>query len=191
MARQLHPQAGSIPRKETTMSVTDNDFTKIGELESRNADSANVTDNNLHEIANLESCNTPVCQCRNCKQMVPLGEPVWITYRKTWEPRKTTCAKCEAKHIDRDFHPPRPCECCGRPVYRVASLKWPRKHNFCGDGCASRWWTRWQAERRRAMRQPVTCEGCDKQFTPVRKDAHFCSSACRQRSYRQRQAVIP
>jgi predicted nucleic acid-binding Zn ribbon protein len=33
------------------------------------------------------------------------------------------------------------------------------------------------------------CAVCDAPFVPVRRDAAFCSSACRQREYRRRKAA--
>lgn len=44
--------------------------------------------------------------------------------------------------------------------------------------------------RRKSLRRyrtpPTVCAGCGKQFNPGRKDARFCSNACRQRAHRER-----
>jgi hypothetical protein len=34
------------------------------------------------------------------------------------------------------------------------------------------------------------CETCGGEFVPTRRDAKFCGSACKQRSYRRRQHVV-
>lgn len=41
--------------------------------------------------------------------------------------------------------------------------------------------------RRRIPTHTNTCQGCEKEFTSKRDDAKFCSNACRQHSYRNRQ----
>ena len=39
---------------------------------------------------------------------------------------------------------------------------------------------------RRRKSAPTSCAGCGETFTPARSDARYCSGACRQRAYRQR-----
>jgi hypothetical protein len=45
----------------------------------------------------------------------------------------------------------------------------------------------WRARRRAARR--VLCFGCRQEFSPARRDARFCSDACRFRAYRARLAA--
>lgn len=45
-------------------------------------------------------------------------------------------------------------------------------------------WKR-QRQKRLAQRTGLVCRCCGKTFTPKRKDAVYCSNACRQKSYRQ------
>jgi hypothetical protein len=45
----------------------------------------------------------------------------------------------------------------------------------------------WRARRRAARR--LVCAGCRLEFIPARKDARFCSGACRFRAYRRRLAA--
>ena len=52
---------------------------------------------------------------------------------------------------------------------------------FCSSAC-------YQRERRRRLRSQV-CTGCRRSFIPTRKDARFCSDACRFRAYRGRLAA--
>jgi hypothetical protein len=46
-----------------------------------------------------------------------------------------------------------------------------------------------RARRRALCKIPPTCPACERQFRPARKDAVYCSSACRQRAHRQREAL--
>lgn len=88
-----------------------------------------------------------------------------------------------------------PCEACADTV----------PYYYC-DPCKAEWQKRQQKEReiervkqreqyarRRqrilAYRRPVTCEGCGEQFKGKRKDALYCSAACRQRIHRKRNSV--
>jgi hypothetical protein len=59
----------------------------------------------------------------------------------------------------------------------------PRGKSVCSVRC---WWRAYRARRRREMRQ--RCASCEDVFTPTRRDAQYCSAACRQHSFRERQA---
>jgi hypothetical protein len=57
-------------------------------------------------------------------------------------------------------------------------------HGLCG-AC-------YQRAHRRAKREAralIPCAGCGNSFKPARTDARYCSAACRQRAYRERQSV--
>jgi hypothetical protein len=45
----------------------------------------------------------------------------------------------------------------------------------------------WRRRRRAARR--MVCAGCRQEFSPARRDARFCSDACRFRAYRARLAA--
>lgn len=51
-----------------------------------------------------------------------------------------------------------------------------------------KWYAR-RRERERARRKPATCQACGAQFKGRRKDAKYCSAACRQRDHRQRRVT--
>jgi hypothetical protein len=74
----------------------------------------------------------------------------------------------------------KPCSGCGR---RVVTGFWLRYVIVCSDRCARQV----RAERRRARPIQRQCS-CGRVFTPPRRDGWYCSNACRQRAYRQRQA---
>jgi predicted nucleic acid-binding Zn ribbon protein len=59
------------------------------------------------------------------------------------------------------------------------------REEVCSDRCAQRW-----RRKRRAQKRPAAhCAMCGTSFVPTRRDAQFCSNACRQWAYRQRQRV--
>ena len=72
------------------------------------------------------------------------------------------------------------CEGCGQAMRSAFALK------TCSKRCAQR--ERRARRRRSRLKQP--CLLCGVSFTPARGDAKFCSSACKQRSYRQRSASV-
>lgn len=75
------------------------------------------------------------------------------------------------------------CPGCGLPMHisphDAMMTKWPA----CSDRCYQR---AWRAARRKTNRA-MTCEICETAFQPKRAEARYCSNACRQRAYRQRQ----
>jgi hypothetical protein len=85
--------------------------------------------------------------------------------------------------------PTYPCElCCDTvPFFYCNHCKaeWNRRREVEREAERRR-----QAERRRARKRMMTraipCGGCGDPFKPPRKDARYCSPACRQRAHRQR-----
>ena len=107
--------------------------------------------------------------------------------------RRDTSSKIARRHLKDPSQPTYPCEACADT--------W--SYYYC-DPCRAEWEKRQQKERDRnnarqrewyAHRQRwrklrlETCEGCREQFKGKRKDAKYCSAACRQRSYRKRKSV--
>ena len=85
-------------------------------------------------------------------------------------------------------------QCCGlkRYVYPVRKIICPgcgrmfftQEHNrkYCqGEACARLH----RRKLRQQARTDMTCACCGKTFTANRKDAKFCSNACRQSAYRE------
>ena len=92
---------------------------------------------------------------------------------------------------------------CGECVRRDMHPSWWKHRRAgvpCGGGCGalvSHWYPgqkittcsrRCSKLATRVQHDDRTCEVCEETFTPKRKDARFCSSACRQDAYRQRKA---
>lgn len=74
------------------------------------------------------------------------------------------------------------CAHCGRPFLGVATRRW------CSEACGEAA----RAARRDRTRPPIParrCEMCGELIDATRGDAKFCSSACRQKAYRQRKAA--
>ncbi|OKO68222.1 hypothetical protein AC629_42265 [Bradyrhizobium sp. NAS80.1] len=136
--------------------------------------------------------------CEKCKRTLAEAEPV---YRLCWDARvgwRMVCAACEVSNSKADaarglakyppWLPPRPCCHCSRPVFR------DREHEsttyfVCGVVCRQAIHNanyRYGHPRLRVERQ---CGSCGNAFKPKRKDAKFCSVACKQRTYRRMRAV--
>ena len=69
----------------------------------------------------------------------------------------------------------RSCKGCGQ----AADL---RVGSFCSGAC-------YQRDRRRRRRPHLICASCRRDFVAARKDARWCSDACRFRAYRGRLAI--
>jgi hypothetical protein len=99
----------------------------------------------------------------------------------------------EGKTVDLDstYHPAKPCEGCGRPVRnRWRKAEWDRgealpRRTFCSRVCVIRGQVEDRKDQRAAL-LPKRCIACGDPILRNRRDAKTCSSACRQRSYRER-----
>ncbi len=78
------------------------------------------------------------------------------------------------------------CDTCNRTVY-YPYRNIDRRHLFCSEKCGRDHYNNVQREKRLRNRQKE-CDGCSKAFTAPRSDTKFCSTACKQKAYRQRQA---
>ena len=80
------------------------------------------------------------------------------------------------------------CGGCGHRMIRVMRSRHRRTgRQWAVRACCDRCEQRIHRRNRRRIKQPI-CTACGKPFEPKRSDASFCSSACRQRAYRQRRA---
>lgn len=70
------------------------------------------------------------------------------------------------------------CQTCSRPIPDLSRVHLGR----CG-ACYMRWWRAGNRHKHRL------CQTCGRTFETTRTDARTCSSACRQRAYRQRKAL--
>jgi len=143
-----------------------------------------------------------VMQCQHCHRDIADAEPVyrvqlWGGHPWCRAPIYPTvrhlCTGCATSETMRHYklHPPTPCHHCGRPVHHGARRKVP-EHVACSPECRLALnATLARARRQLRTRASLTCETCGKLFPPKRADARFCSFACKQRAYRQRQAITP
>lgn len=81
--------------------------------------------------------------------------------------------------------PPWTCAICQRPV---GGRRRPRGRVCCSETCRWRWYNA-QRKARAAPERLKVCRACGQSFQARRRDATTCSSACRQRAYRQRQGA--
>ena len=79
------------------------------------------------------------------------------------------------------------CQSCGREIHRQTDRRLTRRFEVCSARCRDRAVAAARKERRQVVMQR-TCSVCGSSFTG-RRDASACSSACRQKAYRQRQAL--
>ena len=81
----------------------------------------------------------------------------------------------------------KPCEGCGRPVHNEFDgvSNW-RLHTYCSEDCQRTARAANARQRRLQERGMRPCDECREIFEPARKDAKFCSVACKQKAYRHR-----
>ena len=96
---------------------------------------------------------------------------------------------CKSCAPYRDYHEGE-CKICDRDVY----FPWDRinrRYIFCSKNCSKQFWINFQREKRLKERQ-ITCQKvcgeCKKSFKAPRSDTKFCSTVCKQKAYRARQA---
>ena len=77
------------------------------------------------------------------------------------------------------------CRRCGRKRYYQGRGLWP--HAYCTEGCARH--ARRERRRRGRTRREGACRTCGQRFTATRPDARYCSPACRQQAYRERNSL--
>jgi hypothetical protein len=79
------------------------------------------------------------------------------------------------------------CEICRRMVVRKMARQnyYSHRHIFCSERCRTEHYTRTRRAARAVAREKA-CETCGAPFTGTRRDARHCSSACRQKAYRER-----
>jgi len=148
--------------------------------------------------------------CGRCFGRLEAGEAVLLTrwarwwyeregrYRESFGPVCGECARLSRlKHRHGDvwwdedllsYYLKRPCETCGRPVYkRRDNVR--RRYVVCCESCRRACCNRVRRERRAARTRGKVCEVCGEAFTPTRSDQKTCSPACKQKAYRQRKKV--
>jgi hypothetical protein len=120
--------------------------------------------------------------CAKCGASIAAGDPVWIdTYR--YYLKAATCAECARRPWDEPELVGRCDGGCGHEVHVRERLD--RLHLFCSRRCEIRFYTL-QRKNERARQRRRHCAVCGTIFEPKRAGARTCSSACRQRAYRER-----
>jgi hypothetical protein len=137
--------------------------------------------------------------CATCGRPMTPADPMWKSRGWNGVPfsgRRVMLHECE-NCAPKDRHWSKfPCEACGRTLYRRSPKHdmyrdqcEPRRSWFCSERCEQAVYRR--ARRDRQPERPAPkCATCGESFAPIRRDAVTCSSACRQRAYRLRQAAM-
>jgi hypothetical protein len=138
---------------------------------------------------------TTADQCALCRCAIGPTEPVWFDWgrdprqRGNYRPFLTSaiCGAC-AK-------PDRPervglCETCGREVHNRSPWRFRSERCFCCHRCQSSAGARKAKTARASKRQGRICSVCGNSFDPGKGNAVTCSNACRQKTYRRRQASV-
>lgn len=106
-------------------------------------------------------------------------------YRETRHGRNLApvCEGCRSQYQRHDAGSA--CEGCGRTVHNPDNGR-QRKRTFCCAKCETATRSREKHARVVEARGTRECEQCGETFEPVRRDAKFCSAACKQRRHRKR-----
>jgi len=116
-------------------------------------------------------------------KMCLFSEPEWVA----------VCTTCATPKEAAAAHFQRACEGCGlpmlTPLYPTKVRRWFKKHVGIRNAvCSRRCEQRYRRRLKRQERATATCACCGIQFEPRRSDARFCSIACKQAAYRDRQS---
>jgi hypothetical protein len=144
------------------------------------------------------SCYPQRMQCKLCHREMAPADPIYrpsignTTWRGIFGRMVAeVCAQCCATTpsarwpwINYKWRKPEPCKTCGRPVICDTRRKIP-KHVVCSNECRRAVYRASDAVRRRYLVRPHPCVVCSRSFIPKRSDARYCSSTCRQKSYRR------
>ena len=130
--------------------------------------------------------------CWKCERPLKELEPV---YRHV--SIGMVCTECEAAKSKTDaakglglflprWLPARPCAHCQRPVFRDRERK-GEIYFVCSNQCRQAVHNANYRRKHPRSRVEQRCGDCGETFRPSRRDAKFCSMACRQRAYRRAQ----
>lgn len=131
--------------------------------------------------------------CGRCGVDLAPGAPV---YRQQLDVDWTSV--CEGCRWDwPHWRGPFPCRGCERPVFvypQRVRYKWSPEGKWepsasCSRRCTQDAAYRRQKLRRATEREPIECATCHERMDPLRRDARYCSNACRQRAYRARRTA--
>jgi hypothetical protein len=125
-------------------------------------------------------------QCPRCQRSLAKEDPV-IRIRARSDYRRPApvvgCLVCSEAWADSrsarcvEY----PCEHCGRPVLIRGNKI---KRIACSPYCRGQLDNALARARRAKDRREHSCQICSAPFDPSRRDAKYCSNACRQRAYR-------
>ena len=195
-----HPIAGSRTCN-ALLTVTDDDrnlepsyITRNGDILEPNLAGARELETDQDRNNRIYDAKWDCGVCVRCKRKLGSRETVWrrlavCKFSRGQESYHVApfCRKCPSKYSD--YLPEQPCKHCGRGVVNLRNnWQYYREHTFCSQRCDYEY-RKTMNKQSRQLPQFV-CRVCDKPFKPSRRDALHCSSACRQRDYRNRQREV-
>ncbi len=135
------------------------------------------------EVSELQSYNTPACMV--CGVLGGSGldglELVVRMRDEEYGPFRLFCAEHAPLNIDSEYLRKAACGRCDRRVYVDVDFRWPV---YCCESCRTgaanaRAWA-----KQLAARPTRLCVACEGSLLGLRRDAEFCSAACRQWAHR-------
>lgn len=178
------------------MTVTDMRHGKAVQTESRNGELLAAL-KHWHEespaaakLRQIDHAHETAAICAECGRELQADEPLWqqhVPYQSFvghGHLLAMVCENCVRALVRRDARSGR-CPGCKRPVHFDDNRI---RHGFCSNVCSRQYWRERKRDERAIDRegQRALCEGCGQVFAGKRSDALYCSSACRQRAYRER-----
>jgi hypothetical protein len=140
-----------------------------------------------------ERARKDASECGQCGKPFSVQTPIWlqpvcvhVRYNRSWR-LVPVCTQCRGERSAFEWRKHR-CENCGRCVYR-RRIGWGSKYLYSSHvTCSQRCRIALHNAIAKANRpdRNKTCTVCNKPFLAPRADALTCSSACRQKAYRQR-----
>jgi hypothetical protein len=119
--------------------------------------------------------------CARCRKIFGQGETIFVVRKRiVYQVPIPVCDLCvRARERTTSVHEGM-CQGCGRRI-----LSYNQK-TVCSERCAQRVRRAWR-HRERSL---TACTVCKSSFGPARKNAKFCSHACRQHDYRIRHQPV-
>jgi len=135
--------------------------------------------------------------CGACGDDLADGEPIFL--RRDGPVCRTCCPDPDAveRWGTRRWDGPLACDGCSRPVYFRGDRQRYRLVNghlvawaVCSTRCYQDVKHREAKVRKAAEREPINCAECGERVDARRRDARYCSNACRMVAYRDRKAGV-
>lgn len=131
--------------------------------------------------------------CGQCGTNFAAGETAYLSTRN-WNGghrRNVRCFACAKPGEARPgvWRGPLPCRGCQRPIVYISRIEPHYRRREAGGSwiaCSTRCTRRAYNQKPSQEREPLDCVVCHERIDTRRRDARYCSPACRQKAYRGR-----